>query len=337
MTVGYSNPCCSFARLCITYLFILTRIGDHAYNGVDNHGEQVNLRDLEYLVALAEERHFRKAAEKCFVSQPTLSGQLRKLEDELGVLLMERTSRKVLFTPAGDAITAQARRVLAATKDLRDIARTFTEPMSGELHIGLIPTVGPYLLPHIIPSLRQHFPELQIFLYEAQTQVLLKQLADGDLDCLILAQLDDMDNFGSIPLYDEPMLLALPAGDKWAERTEIGLEELKGEKLLMLEDGHCLRDQAMGFCFAAGIGEDSHFKGTSLETLRNMVAAGSGLTLIPKLAVTEHKEDSGVRYLSVTNPCPSRTITLLHRSHSVRRPCFNEMARVISRLLSELL
>ncbi len=300
---------------------------------MNNHGEKVNLRDLEYLVALAEERHFRKAAEKCFVSQPTLSGQLRKLEDELGVLLMERTSRKVLFTPAGDAITAQARRVLAATKELRDIARTFTEPMSGELHIGLIPTVGPYLLPHIIPALRQHFPELHIFLYEAQTQVLLKQLADGELDCLILAQLDNMDNFGALALYDEPMLLAVPATHAWAGREQIRLNELKGEKLLMLEDGHCLRDQAMGFCFAAGIGEDSHFKATSLETLRNMVAAGSGLTLIPQLAVGEHSSDAGVSYLRVTDPQPSRTIALLHRAHSVRRPCFNEMAKVISTLL----
>ncbi|PSJ44996.1 DNA-binding transcriptional regulator OxyR [Zobellella taiwanensis] len=297
----------------------------------------MNLRDLEYLVALAEERHFRKAAEKCFVSQPTLSGQLRKLEEELGVLLMERTSRRVLFTPAGEAITAQARRVLAATKELRDIARTFTEPMSGELHIGLIPTVGPYLLPYIIPALKQHFPELHIYLYEAQTQVLLKQLADGELDCLILARLDNMDNFGALPLYDEPMLLALPADHPWAGRGSIALGELKGEKLLMLEDGHCLREQAMGFCFAAGIGEDSHFQATSLETLRNMVAAGSGLTLIPRLAVSRHNGELGVKYLSVTDPEPSRNIALLYRLHSVRRPCFNEMAKVIGELVRNLL
>ncbi|OIN12287.1 DNA-binding transcriptional regulator OxyR [Oceanisphaera psychrotolerans] len=296
----------------------------------------MNLRDLEYLVALAEERHFRKAAEKCFVSQPTLSGQLRKLEDELGVVLMERTSRKVLFTPAGDAITAQARRVLAETKELRDIARTFTEPMSGELHIGLIPTVGPYLLPHIIPALKQHFPELHIYLYEAQTHTLLKQLADGELDCLILAQLEHMDNFGSLPLYEEPMMLALPKEHAWAERRQVALNELKGEKLLMLEDGHCLRDQAMGFCFAAGIGEDNHFQATSLETLRNMVAAGSGLTLIPQLACGHYNGNLGVKYIPVTDPEPSRTIALLYRIHSVRRPCFNEMAKVISQLVKGL-
>ncbi|MGO1247021.1 MAG: DNA-binding transcriptional regulator OxyR [Oceanisphaera sp.] len=289
----------------------------------------MNLRDLEYLVALSQERHFRKAAEKCFVSQPTLSGQLRKLEDELEVLLIERTSRTVLFTPAGDAITAQAKRILAETKELKDIARTFTEPMSGDMHIGLIPTVGPYLLPHIIPLFKQHFPELQLYLYEAQTHTLLKQLADGDLDCLILAELDNMDSFSSLALYNEPMVLALPCDHAWAQRPHIGLSELQGEKLLMLEDGHCLRDQAMGFCFAAGIGEDKHFKGTSLETLRNMVAAGSGLTLMPQMATEPQQTNGGVCYVPVIDPEPKRTISLLHRVNSVRRPCFNEVAKVI--------
>ncbi|MBO1518379.1 DNA-binding transcriptional regulator OxyR [Oceanisphaera pacifica] len=289
----------------------------------------MNLRDLEYLVALSQERHFRKAAEKCFVSQPTLSGQLRKLEDELDVLLIERTSRTVLFTPAGDAITAQAKRILAETKELKDIARTFTEPMSGDMHIGLIPTVGPYLLPHIIPLFKQHFPELQLYLHEAQTHTLLQQLAEGDLDCLILAELDNMDSFSALPLYDEPMVLALPCDHAWAQRQHIALSELQGEKLLMLEDGHCLRDQAMGFCFAAGIGEDKHFKGTSLETLRNMVAAGSGLTLMPQMATEPQQANSGVCYVPVIEPEPKRTISLLHRVNSVRRPCFNEMAKVV--------
>ncbi|WP_421171894.1 LysR family transcriptional regulator, partial [Aeromonas dhakensis] len=136
----------------------------------------MNLRDLEYLVALEEEKHFRKAAERCFVSQPTLSGQLRKLEDELGVILIERTSRKVLFTPAGDAMAQQARKVLKEVRELKSIGQHFAEPMSGEIHIGFIPTVGPYLLPHIIQDLREHFPKLEFYLYEEQTQVLLKRL-----------------------------------------------------------------------------------------------------------------------------------------------------------------
>lgn len=139
----------------------------------------MNLRDLEYLVALEEEKHFRKAAERCFVSQPTLSGQLRKLEDELGVILIERTSRKVLFTPAGDAMARQARKVLKEARELKSIGQHFAEPMSGEIHIGFIPTVGPYLLPHIIQDLREHFPKLEFYLYEDQTQVLLKRLEEG--------------------------------------------------------------------------------------------------------------------------------------------------------------
>lgn len=295
----------------------------------------MNLRDLEYLVALSQELHFRKAAEKCFVSQPTLSGQLRKLEEELGIILIERTSRSVLLTPAGEAITAQAKRILAQTKELTDIARTFSDPMSGELHLGLIPTVGPYLLPHIIPTLKRHFPELQLYLHEAQTHTLLKQLAEGELDCLVLAQLDNMDSFGSVHLYHEPMLLALPSDHPWASRAQVTLSELQGEKLLMLEDGHCLRDQAMGFCFAAGIGEDPHFKATSLETLRNMVAAGSGLTLMPKLAINSEFESS-VCYIPVVEPTPSRAISLLYRTHSVRRPCFNEIAKRVQDCVSFL-
>ncbi|MGY3893502.1 DNA-binding transcriptional regulator OxyR [Aeromonas enterica] len=297
----------------------------------------MNLRDLEYLVALEEEKHFRKAAERCFVSQPTLSGQLRKLEDELGVILIERTSRKVLFTPAGDAMAHQARKVLKEVRELKSIGQHFAEPMSGEIHIGFIPTVGPYLLPHIIQDLREHFPKLEFYLYEEQTQVLLKRLEDGELDCLILAELAGMEGFGSIPLYQEPMWLAVPQHHPEAKARAVPLSNLKGKKLLMLADGHCLRDQAMGFCFAAGIGEDQRFKGTSLETLRNMVAAGSGMTLVPRLAVPANTEEGGVSYRPVIDPVPGRTISLLYRHYSVRRPCFNELAARISSLMKRQL
>ncbi|CAJ1892268.1 Hydrogen peroxide-inducible genes activator [Aeromonas jandaei] len=293
----------------------------------------MNLRDLEYLVALDEEKHFRKAAERCFVSQPTLSGQLRKLEDELGVILIERTSRKVLFTPAGDAMAQQARRVLKEVRELKSIGQHFSEPMSGEIHIGLIPTVGPYLLPRIIQALRESFPQLEFYLYEEQTQSLLKRLEEGELDCVILAEMAGMEGFGSIPLYHEPMWLAVPCQHPEASAKEVPLGHLKGKKLLMLEDGHCLRDQAMGFCFAGGIGEDQRFKGTSLETLRNMVAAGSGMTLIPRLAVPADRDEGGISYRPVIDPVPGRTISLLYRHYSVRRPCFNELATKIAGLM----
>ncbi len=304
--------------------------------GADFIGKQwgyMNLRDLEYLVALEEEKHFRKAAESCFVSQPTLSGQLRKLEDELGVILIERTSRKVLFTPAGDAMAEQARKVLREVRELKSIGQHFAEPMSGEIHIGLIPTVGPYLLPHIIQDLREHFPKLEFYLYEEQTQLLMKRLEEGELDCVILAELDGMDCFGSLPLYEEPMWLAVPRQHPEAQAKAVPLGNLKGKKLLMLQDGHCLRDQAMGFCFAAGVGEDVRFKGTSLETLRNMVAAGSGMTLIPRLAVPAQRDEGGVSYRPVVDPVPGRAISLLYRHYSVRRPCFNELAARIRTLM----
>lgn len=296
----------------------------------------MNLRDLEYLVALEEEKHFRKAAERCFVSQPTLSGQIQKLENELGVILIERTSRKVLFTPAGEAIAKQARLVLRDVHELKEQARHFAEPMSGEIHIGLIPTVGPYLLPLIIQDLRAQFPKLEFYLYEEQTHSLLKRLEEGELDCLILAELEGMEGFGSLRLYQEPMWLAVPSQHPRASTAEVPFAALKGERLLMLADGHCLRDQALGFCFAAGVGEDQRFQGTSLETLRNMVAAGSGMTLIPELAVPG-REEGGVSYRPVVDPVPGRIVSLLYRRNSVRRPCFNELAaRIRQRMETKL-
>lgn len=212
----------------------------------------MNIRDLEYLVALSEHRHFRRAADSCHVSQPTLSGQIRKLEDELGVMLLERTSRKVLFTQAGLLLVDQARTVLREVKVLKEMASQQGEAMSGPLHIGLIPTVAPYLLPQIIPTLHQTFPKLEMYLHEAQTQQLLAQLDSGKLDCAILALVKETEAFIEVPLFDEPMKLAVYNGHPLASKDKIAMSELSGEHLLMLEDGHCLRDQAMGFCFKLG-------------------------------------------------------------------------------------
>lgn len=203
----------------------------------------MNIRDLEYLVALAEHRHFRRAADSCHVSQPTLSGQIRKLEDELGVMLLERTSRKVLFTQAGLLLVEQARTVLREVKVLKEMASQQGEAMSGPLHIGLIPTVGPYLLPQIIPTLHKTFPKLEMYLHEAQTQQLLAQLDSGKLDCAILALVKETEAFIEVPLFDEPMKLAVYSDHPWAQRDRVAMPDLAGEKLLMLEDGHCLRDQ----------------------------------------------------------------------------------------------
>lgn len=201
----------------------------------------MNIRDLEYLVSLAEHRHFRRAADACHVSQPTLSGQIRKLEDELGVMLLERTSRKVLFTQAGLLLVDQARTVLREVKVLKEMASQQGETMSGPLHIGLIPTVGPYLLPQIVPMLHQTFPKLEMYLHEAQTQQLLAQLDSGQLDCAIMALVKETEAFIEVPLFDEPMKLAVYSDHPWHQRERVPMSELAGEKLLMLQDGHCLR------------------------------------------------------------------------------------------------
>ncbi|MFT5878957.1 MAG: LysR family hydrogen peroxide-inducible transcriptional activator [Moritella sp.] len=297
----------------------------------------MNLRDLEYLVALQELKHFRKAAEKCFVSQPTLSGQIRKLEDELDIILIERTSRKVLFTPAGEKIAEQARTVLLESKAIKEIAKSYANPTSGAIHIGLIPTVAPYLLPLIVPPLKQEFPDLDMFLHENQTHVLLKQLDEGELDCLLLAYLPGMEKYGRIDLYDEPLELIIPSSHRWAGRGNVDLAELKGEHILMLEDGHCLRDQAMDYCFTAGAEEDQSFKATSLETLRHMIAAEGGVTLLPHLAIPRSRFTDGVEYIKFTAPEPIRRIALLYRKGSVRRPCFNDVAAVINKRVSAIL
>lgn len=294
----------------------------------------MNLRDLEYLVALQEVKHFRKAAEKCFVSQPTLSGQISKLEEELGLLLIERTSRKVIFTHAGEDIAMKARQILMEVKGLKEIAKNYQAPLSGPLHMGLIPTIAPYVLPKIVPQIREKFPSLELFLYEEQTSALIKGLEEGELDCLILAILPNMERFGRIDLYREPLLLALPKIHEWQSKERIAIHDLKGHQLLMLEDGHCLREQAMGYCFEAGAKEDTSFKATSLETLRHMVAAGCGITLLPELAVPQGPNDHhDLCYKRFTEPQPGRTISLLYRMHSVRRPCFNELAKLVQSLI----
>lgn len=297
----------------------------------------MNLRDLEYLVALQELKHFRKAAEKCFVSQPTLSGQIRKLEDELDVILIERTSRKVLFTPAGEQIAEQARTVLLESKSIKEIAKSYASPTAGAIHIGLIPTVAPYLLPQIVPTMKQEFPDLDMFLHENQTHELLKQLDEGELDCLLLAYLPGMEKYGHIDLYDEPLELIVPSNHQWRGRSEVELADLNGERVLMLEDGHCLRDQAMDYCFTAGAEEDQSFKATSLETLRHMIAADAGVTLLPSLAVPRSRFTEGVEYIKFKSPEPIRRIVLLYRKGSVRRPCFNDIARVINKRISAVL
>jgi len=243
----------------------------------------MNLRDLQYLVALAETRHFGRAAAHCHVSQPTLSAQLRKLEEYLGVALIERRPRKVALTAAGEAVLERARRMLQDAEDIRALAHASQDPLAGQLKVGLIPTLGPYLLPRVMPRFAQAMPKLSLLLHEYQTAPLVQRVLDGELDLAILALPADTRGLQTRSLFAEAFLVAMPETHPLASRRRLKTADLAGEKLLLLEEGHCLREHALEACARAGV-EEQGFRATSLETLRQMVAAGAGITLLPRLA-----------------------------------------------------
>ena len=297
----------------------------------------MNLRDLSYLVALAEYRHFGRAAEASFVSQPTLSTQIRKLEDELGVALVERTPRKVLLTETGREIARRARGVLSQIDEIKSIAQRTRDPESGTIRLGIFPTLGPYLLPHVVPRLRSRFPRLELLLREEKTEQVLHMLREGTLDAGILALPVHDDSLHTEFLFEEPFVLAVPSGHALASRTSLRMEDLSQQNLLLLEDGHCLRDQALEVCHLAGAGEKSGFRATSLETLRQMVSANVGITLLPALAVKPPVAQSpNVSLIEFEAPAPSRRIAMLWRKSSAMTPFFEALAAIIRDVPAEL-
>lgn len=289
----------------------------------------IKLRELEYLDAIERYKHFGKAAEACHVSQPTLSGQIIKLEEQLGVTLIERHRGNIMLTPSGNQLLAKARTVLNAAHDLEVTAKNLGDPLSGELHLGLIPTLAPYLLPHIMPGLITGLPKMNFFLHEQQTADLVQALDQGKLDALILPWLDDMTDFEAYDLFEEPFVLAVNKGHPLAKKKRVKLNDLKGCHVLTLEDGHCLRDQALGYCFSAGADEDKRFQATSLETLRYMVASGIGITLLPKLSVVEQRENSDIAYIPFQQPAPTRRIVLLIRQNYTRLETVREVVSAV--------
>jgi len=297
----------------------------------------MNLRELQYLVAVDEERHFHRAAERCFVSQPTLSGQLKKLEEELGVLLVERTSRQVAMTEVGRIVADKARGILAEVKGIREVAETFHDPMAGELHVGLIPTVAPYLLPVIMPALKKTYPKLRLWLHEYQTGVLLERLHRAELDLLILALPVDSSEFAELNLYLEPFQLAVPRTHSGEfDQPLIQLGDLENREMLLLEEGHCLRGQALDVCFMAGASENTGFHASSLETLRHMVGEDMGMTLIPELAVPVRPTRADpIRYIPFADPKPNRRIGMLYRHGSYREEAYRAIQSLIRQVLPE--
>ena len=290
----------------------------------------IKLKDLRYLVAVADTGHFGKAAARCFVSQPTLSAQLRKLEEYLGVDLVERQPRQALLTPAGVEVVARARRIVEASDEVVEIARSHRDPLAGRLRIAFLPTIGPYLLPFVAQRLHKALPRLELMLHEHQTEPMLERLRAGDIDMGVLALPVELDGLHAEPLYDEPFVVAMPTAHPLAERKQLRAEDLRGATLLLLEEGHCLRDQALEVCSRIPISEKQDFRGTSLETLRQMVAAGVGITLLPELAVVAPVAAvANLAVLPFTEPVPQREVGMVWRRSTVNGPLFTEMSRVM--------
>jgi LysR family hydrogen peroxide-inducible transcriptional activator len=290
----------------------------------------LKLKDLRYLAALAETRHFGQAAAACFVSQPTLSAQLRKLEHYLGVQLVERQPRRVLLTEAGVAVAARARQIIATSDEVIRLARDWRDPLAGTLRLATLPTVGPYLLPQVMPRLRKALPRLELLLFEYQTTPMLARLHSGELDLGIIALPAPEAGFESLPLYDEPFLLAVPEHHRLASRRQVQVSDLGEEALLLLEDGHCLRDQALEVCSRVGVTDQQDFRATSLETLRQMVATGAGVTLLPELAGRgAYRNARGVALRPFARPAPERHIGALWRKSSARRAAIDALCELI--------
>ena len=290
------------------------------YNGL------MNLRALQYFVKLADLRHFSKAAIACFVSQPTLSTQIKKLEDELGVQLVERSPKNIMLTPVGLEIADRARLVLSDIDQIRAVARCSGNPANGVLRLGLFPTLAPYLLPHIVPSLRRRYPNLRLQLAEEKTDDILRMLRQGELDAALLALPINHEGLETEVLFEEPFVLALPGQHPLTGQSHITMNDLDGQELLLLEEGHCLRDHALEVCSLAHAHERVDFHATSMETLRQMVAADVGITLMPMLSVKPPiAATSNVVIRHFENPAPSRVIALVWRGSSALSGFLREM------------
>ena len=297
----------------------------------------MTLTELRYIVAVARERNFGRAADACFVSQPTLSVAIRKLEEELKTQIFERTNTEVAMTSLGALIVDQAQRVLEEANSLKHLAKHGQDPLSGPLRLGAIYTIAPYLLPSLVRVAREELPNVPLFLEENFTVRLLEMLRQGALDCVVIAEPFASAGLNQIDLYDEPFLVAVPKGHPWEERKSIPHRELKEQNTLLLGTGHCFRDHVLGVCpelnrlgSGSTIGEQRSFEGSSLETIRQMVASGIGISVMPRTSATEVvTPDQLIRYIPFEEPIPTRRVCLVWRKNFPRSAAMTKLAEVI--------
>ncbi|HZE53037.1 MAG TPA: LysR substrate-binding domain-containing protein [Bradyrhizobium sp.] len=298
----------------------------------------ITLRQLQYLLALAKYGHFGRAAEACAVTQPALSMQIRDLERKLGVAVVERRPGEVSLTEVGREIARRGEDVLSASRDLVDFARHRSGLLTGRLTLGMIPSLAPYVLPRILPVLQSRFPELRLELRETQTKQLVEDIRNGALDTAMLALPLNEPDIDAIQLFEDLFLLAVPSSDPRSENGRIAASDIDQSRLILLEEGHCLRDQSLAFCATAANSRAGGFRGTafgasSLTTVIQMVANGYGVTLIPQIAADVERRDGRVKFLRLENPQPGRSIGLVFRRTSPRKSDFAALGEIVTQSL----
>ncbi len=291
----------------------------------------MNLRDLKYLVAVNDHRNFRKAAESCHISQPTLSMQLKKLEEYLQVQLIERDNRNVMMTDAGLQVVQRAKEILKLEDEIKKLSENHRNPLAGDIKLGAFPTLAPYYFPKIVPFINRNFPDVSLYLVEEKTEKLIEMLDRGEIDAAFLAMPIKNRKFTVRKVFSEKFFLAAPKHVQGSsmkfKKDKVSLEDIKDQKLLLLEDGHCLRDQAMQVCRLSGARENKSFRATSLETLRNMVASGMGMTLMPAMAM---HENDGINYIPFdSSENARRDIALVWRKESQRSGLFEKIVEKV--------
>jgi LysR family hydrogen peroxide-inducible transcriptional activator len=294
----------------------------------------VTLRQLRYLGALAEHGHFGRAADACAISQPALSMQVRELERQLGVELIERRHGRVALTEVGVEVATRGQRLIAGARDLADFARHHGRPLTGALALGVIPTLAPYVLPRLLPALQQRYPELRVTLRETQTRVLVDELVRGDLDAVLLALPVADGELETLRLFEDPFWLAVSAQDPLREGARVTSRDIDTRRLLLLEEGHCLRDQALSYCGSAGQDGAAALGATSLATVMQMVANGYGATFVPQVAIDVEVRDGRIKLLRFARPAPSRTIGLAWRRTSPRKADFVALGEIVTETLA---
>ncbi len=292
----------------------------------------MTLTELRYIVAVASERHFGRAAQRCFVSQPSLSAAVKNLEDELGVRIFERGKGDVLLTPTGEEVVAQARRALEEAERVKTIARQGSNPLLGPLRLGVIHTVAPYLLPELVAALRHAAPQMPLDIEENLTVNLDQMLHAGFLDAAIVALPYEGPGIVTMPLYEEAFQVIVPNGHAWARRKSVRADELAGENLLLLNVGHCFRDQVLDVCHEFARPPAPGKAGNSLETIRNMVTSGMGISVLPATALTPKYASNLVKAIPFAPPPPTRRVVLASRAGFPREAALHAIARVIGKL-----